>query len=129
LFIAALVFVMRLAVSWMHSDYENYDNSVNESKSSVCKGSFFRQIALGGLDLFGLAAIACSGGKRLRIKSVMSAMGVALIAWRTSGWQFHRTNHGYFAESVSTIDKLAIDVAIRPLDQFSVTAPVPHGRN
>jgi len=79
--LAAPVFIMPLSESWVHSTYENYDNSIDEAESSVREGTFSRQIALGGLGLFGLGAMAWPGGKRVRMGSVVGILGITYIVW------------------------------------------------
>ena len=63
-FVAVLVtfaFTMPITESWKHSTYENFDNSIEEAEASVREGSLSRQVAIGGLGLLGLAALAMAG--------------------------------------------------------------------
>ncbi len=78
---ATFVFTVPITESWKHSTYENFDNSIDEAEASVRDGSLSRQIAIGGLGLLGLVAIARNDGKRIRVGTALGTICVGYLAW------------------------------------------------
>ena len=76
-----IAFLVPIGDSWMRSvTYQAYF-SADHVDAGTREGRLDRQVALGMLGLFGLAAVAWPGGKALRIGSVLTIFFAIYLAW------------------------------------------------
>ena len=78
--LCGFAFVEPLEYAWSRP---TYDESQDDERSEVGArdGSLQRQITLGALGLFGIASLALSKGKELRLRSTLGVICVAYVAW------------------------------------------------
>jgi exopolysaccharide production protein ExoQ len=76
-----IAFLVPFGDSWMRSvTYQEYF-AADHVDAGTREGRLDRQIALGTLGLFGLAAVAWPGGKALRAGSALTILFIAYLAW------------------------------------------------
>jgi exopolysaccharide production protein ExoQ len=85
-FIVAIVLLVTLGYTtpltegWTLSLTEHYGFD-ERLETYAAEGTLLRQLALGSLGLFGLAAVVLPGGRRLRIAGPMGLLAVSYLAW------------------------------------------------
>ncbi len=75
-----LGYTMPLTGGWTLSLTEHYGFE-DRLEAYAAEGTLTRQLALGSLGLFGLAAVIWPGGRRLRIAGPMGVLAVGYVVW------------------------------------------------
>jgi O-antigen ligase len=78
--LVTIAYTMPITESWKNSTYVDFQ-SVDVIDQSAREGSLTRQIAVGSLGLFGLAALAWPGGKVRRFDGILGVLCVTYVAW------------------------------------------------
>ncbi len=78
--LVTLGYTMPLTEGWRLSLTEHYGFD-ERLEAYASEGTLMRQLAIGSLGLFGLAAIFWPGGRRLRIAGPMGLLAVGYVVW------------------------------------------------